>query len=78
MDAESGGGGDAASNMNMRGVWLHVMADALGSVVVIISALVMWLTEWEYKKLVDPGKKNAAFTDYYVFMIKREREGEHF
>jgi Co/Zn/Cd efflux system component len=28
--------------MNMRGVFLHVMADALGSVVVIVSALVMW------------------------------------
>lgn len=48
-------GGGSASNMNMRGVWLHVMADALGSVIVIISALIMWLTEWEYKKYVDPG-----------------------
>ncbi|XP_023344529.1 zinc/cadmium resistance protein isoform X2 [Eurytemora carolleeae] len=45
----------SASNMNMRGVFLHVMADALGSVVVIISALVMWLTDWEYKLYVDPG-----------------------
>jgi zinc transporter 1 len=27
------------ANMNMRAVFLHVMADALGSVVVIISAL---------------------------------------
>jgi zinc transporter 1 len=31
-----------AGNMNMRGVFLHVMADALGSVVVIISAVIMW------------------------------------
>ncbi|CAB4065343.1 SLC30A1 [Lepeophtheirus salmonis] len=30
-------------------------ADALGSVVVIVSALIMWLTEWEYKLYVDPG-----------------------
>jgi len=43
------------SNMNMKGVFLHVMADALGSVIVIISALIMWLTEWEYKEYVDPG-----------------------
>ena len=56
-DAKEGGGGPAkhASQMNMRGVFLHVLADALGSVVVIISALIMWLTEWEYKLYVDPG-----------------------
>lgn len=42
--------------MNMRGVFLHVLADALGSVVVIVSALIMWLSDWEYKKYVDPGK----------------------
>ena len=46
---------DAASQMNMRGVFLHVMADALGSVVVIISAIIMWQTDWEYKFYVDPG-----------------------
>ena len=41
----------------LSGVFLHVMADALGSVIVIISALIMWLTDWEqkYKNLVDPG-----------------------
>jgi len=46
---------DSGAQMNMRGVFLHVMADALGSVVVCISALIMWLTEWEYKKFVDPA-----------------------
>ena len=43
--SHGGGGGSGHShggNMNMRGVFLHVMADALGSVVVIVSALVMW------------------------------------
>ena len=35
--------------MNVKGVFLHVMADALGSVVVLISAAVIWLTDWEYK-----------------------------
>eukprot|EP00092_Neocalanus_flemingeri_P047619 GFUD01054035.1.p1 GENE.GFUD01054035.1~~GFUD01054035.1.p1 ORF type:complete len:536 (-),score=154.62 GFUD01054035.1:840-2447(-) len=51
----SHGGGGSASQMNMRGVFLHVMADALGSVIVIISALIMWQTDWEYKYYVDPG-----------------------
>ena len=50
--AESSG-----SQMNMRGVFLHVAADALGSVVVIVSACIMAYTEWEYKKYVDPGEK---------------------
>ena len=40
--------------MNIRGVFLHVLADALGSVVVLISASVIWLTEWEYKDYLDP------------------------
>lgn len=44
-----------AGHLNMRGVFLHVLADALGSVVVIISALVIWLTDWRYKMYVDPA-----------------------
>lgn len=40
--------------MNMRGVFLHVLADAVGSVIVIISALIVWLTDWQYKYYVDP------------------------
>ena len=31
--------------MNMKGVILHVLGDALGSVVVIISAVIMWQLE---------------------------------
>ncbi|CAL8081432.1 unnamed protein product [Orchesella dallaii] len=50
----SGHAHSSASQMNMRGVFLHIMADALGSVIVIISALIIWLTEWEYKTYVDP------------------------
>ena len=40
--------------MNIRGVFLHVMADALGSVVVMVSASVIWLTDWEYRDYLDP------------------------
>ena len=41
----------------MRGVFLHVMADALGSVIVIISAVIMWQApDWPYTVYVDPGK----------------------
>ena len=41
--------------MNMRGVFLHVLGDALGSVVVIISALFIWLTDYEWRHYVDPA-----------------------
>ncbi|KAI5703669.1 hypothetical protein M8J75_014778 [Diaphorina citri] len=43
------------SQMNMRGVFLHILADALGSVIVIISATVIATTEWEYRYHIDPA-----------------------
>ncbi|XP_046395384.1 zinc/cadmium resistance protein [Ischnura elegans] len=48
-------GNEGASQMNMRGVFLHVLADALGSVIVICSAAVVWLTNWSYKYYIDPA-----------------------
>lgn len=53
-----------SSQMNMRGAFLHVLSDALGSVIVIISALVVWLTDWEYKLYMDP-----ALSILLVFLI---------
>ena len=43
------------SQLNMRGVFLHVLGDALGSVIVIISALIIWLTNGEWRFYVDPA-----------------------
>ena len=43
------------SQLNMRGVFLHVLGDALGSVVVIISGLIIWLTNGEWRFYVDPA-----------------------
>lgn len=42
-------------HMNMKGVFLHVLSDALGSVIVVCSALVVWLTDWKYKYYIDPA-----------------------
>lgn len=42
---------DAADNLNVRGAYLEVVADALGSVAVIVSAVVMAITDWAW---VDP------------------------
>ncbi|KAJ8683443.1 hypothetical protein QAD02_019235 [Eretmocerus hayati] len=49
------GHGHDAGSMNMRGVFLHVLSDALGSVIVIVSALIVWKTDWTYKNRIDPA-----------------------
>lgn len=44
----------SSGQMNMRGVFLHVMADALGSVIVMISAIVVLYTDWSIRLYIDP------------------------
>lgn len=44
----------SSSQMNIRGVFLHVAGDALGSVVVIIAAAIIWKTDWRYRHYIDP------------------------
>jgi zinc transporter 1 len=39
----------------MRGVFLHVMGDALGNIGVIASALIIWLTHFPGRYYFDPG-----------------------
>lgn len=41
-------------SMNMEGVFLHVMGDALGNVGVIITALIIWKTTYSWRHLADP------------------------
>ena len=54
----------------MRGVFLHVMADALGSVVVIISAVIMWQApKWPYTVYVDPG----IYSHYFLRLLIRNK-----
>ena len=38
--------GAAHANLNMRGVWLHVLADLLGSVAAMLGAIGIWLFGW--------------------------------
>lgn len=45
---------DSSNQLNMRGVFLHVLADALGSVIVCLSACVYIFTDFAYKEFVDP------------------------
>lgn len=49
-----GKGGHSHGDLNMRGVFLHVMGDALGNIGVIGSALIIWLTCWPGRHYADP------------------------
>lgn len=51
---EASGGGHSHSDLNMRGVFLHVMGDALGNIGVIGSALIIWLTDYSWRFYSDP------------------------
>ncbi|KAI9662312.1 MAG: hypothetical protein M1821_008479 [Bathelium mastoideum] len=48
-------GGHSHGDLNMRGVFLHVLGDALGNVGVIASALVIWLTRFSWRFYADPA-----------------------
>nr|AKN21625.1 slc30a-5 [Schmidtea mediterranea] len=49
-----------ASHMNMRAVYLHVLADLFGSIAVVISAIVLWQV---------PNFQNPPKTDYWKLMV---------
>ena len=42
-------------SMNMEGVFLHVLGDALGNVGVIITALIIWKTDYSWRFYADPA-----------------------
>ena len=44
----------SSAQLNMRGVYLHVLGDALGSVIVIISALIIKYASGKWTLYVDP------------------------
>lgn len=44
----------ATKSMNMEGVFLHVLGDALGNVGVILTALFIWKTDYSWRYYADP------------------------
>lgn len=55
-ESSGGHGGHGHSHdLNMRGVFLHVLGDALGNVGVIASALIIWLTPFWWRFYSDPA-----------------------
>lgn len=53
--SEGGGHGHSHADLNMRGVFIHVMGDALGNIGVIATALVIWLTTFPGRFYFDPA-----------------------
>lgn len=52
---EQSKGGHDHGDLNMRGVFLHVLGDALGNVGVIATALFIWLTDYSWRFYMDPA-----------------------
>lgn len=48
------GHGHSHGDMGMNAMVLHVLGDALGNVGVIVTALIIWLTDWPGKYYADP------------------------
>jgi solute carrier family 30 (zinc transporter), member 1 len=42
-------------DLNMRGVWLHVLSDAFGNIGVIATALFIWKTDFSWRFYTDPA-----------------------
>lgn len=53
--SSKGGHGHSHGDLNMRGVFLHVMGDALGNIGVIATALFIWLTDYSWRFYTDPA-----------------------
>ena len=45
-------GGGRQENLNIRGAWLHILTDALGSLGAIIAGLAIWISGWNW---IDPA-----------------------
>ncbi|KAF1946342.1 zinc homeostasis factor 1 [Clathrospora elynae] len=52
---QKSGGHAHSHDLNMRGVFLHVMGDALGNIGVIGTALFIWLTNFSWRFYADPA-----------------------
>lgn len=48
-------GGHSHADMNLRGILIHVLGDALGNVGVMVSALIIWKAPWSFRFYFDPA-----------------------
>ncbi|RMD84604.1 MAG: cation transporter [Candidatus Dadabacteria bacterium] len=64
-------GHESGDSLNVRGAWLHVLSDALGSLGAIASALLVWIAGWRW---ADPAASVliALFVVYSAWMLLKE------
>ncbi len=55
-------GGDTSHNLNMRGAFLHVIGDLLGSVGAITAAILIWAFGWDNRRSY---RKYFSFRYYF-------------
>ena len=48
---------NSSDQMNIKGVYLHVLGDALGSVIVVCSALAIYFGRGTWTLYIDPGMR---------------------
>jgi Co/Zn/Cd efflux system component len=60
---------DQITNINVRGVFLHVLGDALGSVAVICSALFIKYTSYDNRSMADPFCRCDCASLYAVLRV---------
>lgn len=41
-------------DMNLHGVFLHILGDCLGALGTVAAGLIIWLTDWSFKEYFDP------------------------
>ncbi len=63
--------GGTSDSLNVRGAWLHVLSDTLGSVGAIVSAILLWQFGWLW---ADPVASMliALFVVYSAWMLLKE------
>jgi cobalt-zinc-cadmium efflux system protein len=66
--------GGRKESLNVRGAWLHVLGDALGSVAVIVGAALVWAFGWEWADPVAGGLIGVLIL-YSAWRLVRESVG---
>lgn len=63
--------GDKSDSLNVRGAWLHVMADALGSMGAIVSGVLVTVLDWRW---ADPAASLliASLVVYSAWLLIRQ------
>ena len=60
----------SSTQLNIRGVYLHVLGDALGSVIVMVSALIILYAKGKWTEYVDPSMSIMLVVSVAIIIFK--------